>query len=65
MQRPEQGMEAERPGRLVSGQTDGKGWRARPRGRKWWGEEAAKGQEQMRAALWPQKMEMEVEGVKE
>lgn len=29
------------------------------------GEEAAKGQEQMRAALWPQKMEMEMEGVKE
>ena len=33
----------------ISGQTDGKGWRARARGRKW-GEEAAKGQEQMRAA---------------
>lgn len=33
----------------ISGQTDGKGWRARPRGRKR-GEEAAKGQEQMRAA---------------
>lgn len=33
----------------ISGQADGKGWRARPRGRKR-GEEAAKGQEQMRAA---------------
>lgn len=33
----------------VSCQTDGKGWRARPTGRKW-GEEVAKGQEQMRAA---------------